>query len=149
MHNSYNDQHRRPFGQVLYPVILSSTNHTPAGDTTGCTDASFDVSTTPEEMAQALLNDSEVRVSISRDDAIPGARTSSPAARLSSESQQEQDFDHTSRRSSDAGSEPSEAESGSPFGARVSPVSQECRSGAVLVADPHINLRWCKIRTAT
>ncbi|KAM5353452.1 hypothetical protein ACJ41O_000102 [Fusarium nematophilum] len=78
------------------------------------------IAATPKEMAQTLLNDSDVRVSTSRDDAIPGARTSSPPERLSPESQQEQDFDHTSCGSSDAESESSEVESGSPFEARVS-----------------------------
>lgn len=44
-------------------------------------------------MAQTLLHRSEVCASTSPDDAIPGARTSSPAVRLSPELQQEQDFD--------------------------------------------------------
>ncbi|KAH7129685.1 hypothetical protein B0J13DRAFT_452591 [Dactylonectria estremocensis] len=163
------------------------TNRTSAGDSTACTDASFNVSPTspesqpclsvsdeqqlvteatgepgimmidalsdegschgaqstptspsmrtyspiatgPEEMAHTLLHDNEVCASTSRDDAIPGAHTSSPAVRLSLESQQEQDFDHTSCGSSDAESESSEAESGSPFGAQVSPPSQELPS---------------------
>ncbi|KAF9772508.1 hypothetical protein IL306_009782 [Fusarium sp. DS 682] len=166
------------------------TNRTSAGDSTACTDASFDVSPTspesqsslgvsdeqglvteatgatsepgiimidalpdesschgaqstpaspsmrtfspiaasPEEMAHTLLHDSEVRASASHDDATPGAHTSSPAVRLSPESQQEQDFDHTSCGSSDAESESSEAESGSPLGARVSPSAQNLPS---------------------
>ncbi|KAH7231608.1 uncharacterized protein BKA55DRAFT_712784 [Fusarium redolens] len=66
--------------------------------------------------------------STSRDDAIPGARTSSPLVRLSSKSQQEQDFDHTSCGYSDVEPESSEAESGPPFGVRVSPPSQELPS---------------------
>uniref|UniRef100_A0A0D2YI09 Uncharacterized protein n=1 Tax=Fusarium oxysporum (strain Fo5176) TaxID=660025 RepID=A0A0D2YI09_FUSOF len=66
--------------------------------------------------------------STSRDDAIPGARTSSPVVRLSSESQQEQDFDHTNCGYSDVEPESSEAESGPPFGFRVSPPSQELPS---------------------
>ncbi|KAH7110977.1 hypothetical protein B0J13DRAFT_591074 [Dactylonectria estremocensis] len=73
----------------------------------------------PEEMAHTLLHDSEVCASTSRDDAIPGAHTSSPAVRLSPEPQQEQDIEHTSCGFSDAESESSEAESGSPFGAPV------------------------------
>ncbi|PCD23151.1 hypothetical protein AU210_014674 [Fusarium oxysporum f. sp. radicis-cucumerinum] len=80
---------------------------------------------TPEEMAHTLLHDSEVCASTSRNDAIPGTHTPSPAGRLSPASQQEQDFDHTSCGSSDAESKSSEAESGSPFGARVSPPSPE------------------------
>ncbi|KAF5969546.1 hypothetical protein FBULB1_10190 [Fusarium bulbicola] len=82
----------------------------------------------PEEMAHTLLHGSEVSASTSHDDAISGAHTSSPAVRLPPKSQQEQDFDHTSCGSSDAESESSEAESGSPSGARMSPPSQELPS---------------------
>ncbi|KAH7142259.1 hypothetical protein DER46DRAFT_630897 [Fusarium sp. MPI-SDFR-AT-0072] len=70
----------------------------------------------------------EVSASTSRDDDISGAHTSSPAVRLPPKSQQEQDFDHTSYGSSDAKSESSEAKSGSPSGARMSPPSQELPS---------------------
>lgn len=82
----------------------------------------------PEEMAHTLLHDSEVYANTSRDDAIPGAHTSSPAVRLSPEPQQEQNIEHTSCGFSDVESESSEAESGSLFGALVSPPSQKLPS---------------------
>ncbi|KAH7113137.1 hypothetical protein B0J13DRAFT_590765 [Dactylonectria estremocensis] len=117
-------------------------NRTSAGDSMACIDASFEVSPTRPESEPCLsvsgeqqlvteatgatsepgimiidaLSD-EVCSSISPDDAIPGAHTPSPAVRLSPESQQD-----------DAEPESSEAESRSPFRARVSPLSQELPS---------------------
>ncbi|KAI3581762.1 hypothetical protein IWW34DRAFT_787330 [Fusarium oxysporum f. sp. albedinis] len=85
------------------------------------------IAASPEEIAQTQLHGREVCAS-TRNDAIPGASTSSPAVRLSAESQEEQDFDHTICESSDAESGSSEAESGSPFEARLSPPSQELTS---------------------
>ena len=45
------------------------------------------IAANPEEMAQTLLHDSDVCASTSRHDAIPRARTSSRAVRLSPELQ--------------------------------------------------------------
>ncbi|RKK80363.1 hypothetical protein BFJ71_g15945 [Fusarium oxysporum] len=78
--------------------------------------------------AHTPLHDSEECAGTSRDDAISRVHTPSPAKRLSPESQHEQDYNHISCESSDAESEFSEAEPGSPFGARLSllsPPSQE------------------------
>ncbi|KAH7125032.1 hypothetical protein B0J13DRAFT_647188 [Dactylonectria estremocensis] len=86
------------------------------------------ITASPEEMAYMLLYDSEMCLSTSRDDAIPGAHISSPAVRLSPELQQEQDIEYTSCGFSDAEPESSEAESRSPFRAHVSPPSQELPS---------------------
>ncbi|KAI8668668.1 hypothetical protein NCS57_00679000 [Fusarium keratoplasticum] len=66
-------------------------------------------------MAHTLLHDSEECASTSRGDALSRAHTSSP------ESHHKQDYDHTSCETSDAESESSAAESGSQFGARLSP----------------------------
>ncbi|KAM6516696.1 hypothetical protein FALCPG4_014870 [Fusarium falciforme] len=74
------------------------------------------------DAAHTLLHDSEECASTSRDDAISRTHTSSP------ESQHEQDYDHTSCEISDAESESSAAESGSQFGARVSPPCQQLPS---------------------
>ncbi|KAM0413589.1 hypothetical protein ACHAPT_013635 [Fusarium lateritium] len=86
------------------------------------------IAASSEEMAQTPLYDNEVYMNTSRDDAILEAPTSSPPAKLSPASQQEQDFDHTSCGASDAESASREAESGSPLGARVSPPPQELPS---------------------
>jgi hypothetical protein len=75
------------------------------------------------DVAYTPLHDSEECASTSRDNAISRAHTLSPAKSLSPESQREQDYGHTSCESSDAESESSEAEPGSPFGARLSPLS--------------------------
>ncbi|PCD20272.1 hypothetical protein AU210_016684 [Fusarium oxysporum f. sp. radicis-cucumerinum] len=77
----------------------------------------------PGDVGHTPLHDSEECASTSPDDAISRAHTPSPAKSLSPESQQEQDYNHVSCESSDAGSESSEAEPGSPFGARLSPLS--------------------------
>ncbi|KAM5360365.1 hypothetical protein ACJA88_014858 [Fusarium oxysporum] len=162
---------------------LLQMDHAPAGDTTACVEASFDVSTTsperqlplgvldeqqlvteatgatsvpgvmmidapsdeeacqraqstpasplmrtyspiaatPQEMAQTLLNDGAVRVSTPRDDATPGARNPSLAARMSPKPHRGQDLDDASCKSSDAESEAADSGSRSPFGARASP----------------------------
>ncbi|CAI6099002.1 unnamed protein product [Clonostachys chloroleuca] len=75
------------------------------------------------DVAHTLLHDSEECASTSRDDAISGVHTPSPAKSLLPESQHEQDYNRTSCESSDAESESSEAEPESPFGARLSPLS--------------------------
>ncbi|EXM15620.1 hypothetical protein RAB80_017594 [Fusarium oxysporum f. sp. vasinfectum] len=75
------------------------------------------------DVAYTSLHDSEECASTSRDDAIPRGHTLSPAKSLSPESQYEQDYGHTGCESSNAESESSEAEPGSPFGARLSPLS--------------------------
>ncbi|KAF4435931.1 hypothetical protein FACUT_6819 [Fusarium acutatum] len=80
------------------------------------------------DVAHTPLHDSEECVSTSRDDAISRVHTPSPDKSLSPESQHKQDSNHTSCESSDAESEFSEAEPGSPFEARLSllsPPSQE------------------------
>ncbi|KAH6983668.1 hypothetical protein BKA56DRAFT_615625 [Ilyonectria sp. MPI-CAGE-AT-0026] len=138
-HDSHTDPLADPEPNQQSPY---QTNRTSAGDSTACTDASFNVSPTspesqlylsvPDEQQLAtgatskpaiIMTDAhsdQVCMSTSRDDAIPRAHTSSPAVRLLPESQQEQGFNHTSCGSSDTKSESSEAESRSPFGARVS-----------------------------
>ncbi|KAJ4175833.1 hypothetical protein NW767_015650 [Fusarium falciforme] len=82
----------------------------------------------PVEVAQTPLQDSEAFVSTWGDDSISGTPTTSPTVPMSPKVHQEQNFDDESCGSSDAESEASEAESGSPFGARVSPPSQEVPS---------------------
>ncbi|KAG4258982.1 hypothetical protein FPRO03_13204 [Fusarium proliferatum] len=75
------------------------------------------------DVAYTPLHDSEECASTSRDDAISRAHTLYPTKILSPESQHEQDYGQTSCESSGAESESSEAEPGSPFGARLSPLS--------------------------
>ncbi|EXL40443.1 hypothetical protein FOCG_17065 [Fusarium oxysporum f. sp. radicis-lycopersici 26381] len=75
------------------------------------------------DVAHTPLHDSEECAGTSRDDAISRVHTPSPAKSRSPESQHEQDYNHTGCESSDAESEFSEAEPGSPFGARLSPLS--------------------------
>jgi hypothetical protein len=88
----------------------------------------------PGDVEQTPLHDSIECASTSRDDAISRTHTPSPAKSLPPESQHDQDYDHTSCESSDAGSESSEAEPGSPFGdprdplSPLSPPSQELSS---------------------
>ncbi|KAH7183768.1 hypothetical protein BKA60DRAFT_671613 [Fusarium oxysporum] len=77
----------------------------------------------PGDVGHTPLHNSEEYASTSRDNAISRAHIPSPAKSLSPESQHEQDYDHASCESSDAGSESLEAEPGSPFGARLSPLS--------------------------
>ncbi|PNP78604.1 hypothetical protein FNYG_07950 [Fusarium nygamai] len=81
------------------------------------------IDTDPGDLPHTPLHDSEEGASTSRDDAISRVHTPSPAKSRSPESQHEQDYNHTSCESSDAESEFSEAEPGSPFGARLSPLS--------------------------
>ncbi|KAF4455376.1 hypothetical protein F53441_2297 [Fusarium austroafricanum] len=85
------------------------------------------IAATPNKMAQTL-HDGEFCASISPDDAVPETRTSSLVVRLSSESRQEQDFDHTSCPPIDTEAESSRAKSGSLLGVRVSPQPQELLS---------------------
>ncbi|CZR35900.1 uncharacterized protein FPRO_03840 [Fusarium proliferatum ET1] len=75
------------------------------------------------EVAHMPLHDSEECASTSRDDAISRAHTPSPVKSLPLESQHEQNYDHISCKFSDAESESSKAEPGSPFGAPLSPLS--------------------------
>ncbi|KAF4452883.1 hypothetical protein F53441_4355 [Fusarium austroafricanum] len=75
------------------------------------------------DVTHTPLHDSEECASTSRDDAISRAHTPPPVKSLSPESQHEQDYGHTSCESSDAEPESSEAEPGSPFGARLPPLS--------------------------
>ncbi|KAH7239906.1 uncharacterized protein BKA55DRAFT_542505 [Fusarium redolens] len=81
----------------------------------------------PVEEAQPPLQENEAFVGNSCDDGIPEAGTLTPV-RYSPEPYREQDPDDASCASRDAESEAREARSGPPFGARVSPPSQELPS---------------------
>ncbi|KAF4447586.1 hypothetical protein F53441_8881 [Fusarium austroafricanum] len=109
------DDEKSCHGSQNAPATPSINTHSP-------------IAATPEVMAQTPLHDSEVSASTSRDDAIPGARNTSPAVGLEPESRQDQNLDHGSCSPSDTESESSEAESGSLPGARMSPPPQELLS---------------------
>ncbi|KAH7230630.1 uncharacterized protein BKA55DRAFT_598833 [Fusarium redolens] len=125
-------------GQQLHPVPNSEPGNmtidaisnqgscqeaqSPLDSPSVCTHYSHTAS--PVEVAQTPLQDSEAFVSTLGDDSMPGAHTPSPT-KLSLESHQEQVLDGANCGPSDAESEASEAESGSPFEAQVSPPSQE------------------------